>query len=315
MVAGRALGVRAVGIDRAAERALEPALSGLVLPPVAARYAIRRELGRGGMGTVYEATDIELERSVAIKVMRGDLVDSAEAVARFKREARAAAAFSHPNVVTVYDVGFADDGRAYLVMELLAGESLRQAVRREKRLRAARVVSIMRGVCAAVDAAHRRRLLHRDLKPENVLLVQTGGTEVPKILDFGVVKRLDIGDETVLQGDTTPGQLLGTLAYMSPEQLRGLPPSASWDLWALGVMTYEMLTGTHPFPPDVRRIADLDARRVTPTARHGIEHGDRLDAFFAQALSHDIGDRPATPPEWLERLERAVAGTVLNLPG
>jgi len=278
-------------------------IGGLAVPPVAARYVIRRELGRGGMGTVYEATDTELERSVALKLMRPDLMAAEEAVARFRREARAAAGFSHPNVVTVYDVGVAEDGRAYLVMELLAGETVRQALRREKRLAAARALAIMRGVCAAVDAAHRRHLLHRDLKPENVFLVQAGGTEVPKILDFGVAKLLETGEETVLPGDTSPGQLLGTLAYMSPEQLRGQPPTPGWDLWALGVMAYEMLTGAYPFPTGVQRVADLEARRITPTAAHATEHSDRLDAFFACVLSQNVADRPATVPEWLARLE------------
>jgi hypothetical protein len=285
-------------------RAGTASISGVVVPPVAARYVMGRELGRGGMGTVYEASDTELERGVAIKVMRPDLMTSPEAVARFKREARAAASFSHPNVVTVYDVGVADDGRAFLVMELLTGETVRQALRREARFPASRVTAVMRGVCAAVDAAHRRHLLHRDLKPENVFLSRAGDVEVPKILDFGVAKLLDLDEETALRGDTAPGQLLGTLAYMSPEQLRGMPPAPSWDVWALGVMAYEMLTGRHPFETRPAIGDDPGTRTPRATAVHGLGEGERADRFFESALSPDAAQRPATAPEWLERFEQ-----------
>jgi serine/threonine-protein kinase len=140
------------------------------------------------MGTVYEATDTALERRVAAKVIRQDLVGSAEAAQRFQREARATAAFAHPNVVTVHDVGVATGTRAFLVMELLNGTNLRDAVAQNGRLPAARTVEILRGVCAAVDAAHARQLVHRDLKPENIFLAQSPTGETPKVLDFGIAK-------------------------------------------------------------------------------------------------------------------------------
>jgi len=272
------------------------------------RYVVRRELGRGGMGTVYEAHDTELERAVAIKVIRPDLLSSAEAAARFKREARAAASFAHPNVVTVHDFSVAGDGRAYLVMELLAGCSLREALRREGRFPPARAQAVLRGVCSAVEAAHERRLLHRDLKPENVFLVRAGDTETPKVLDFGVAKALDTGDRTLSHVDTGTGQLVGTLAYMSPEQLQGATPEPAWDVWALTVIAYEMLTGAHPFAGTGVPVhtAVLSARSVSPSQHLG-DDGRHWDALFAAALGPEPSERPVTARELLARFDSVAA--------
>jgi tRNA A-37 threonylcarbamoyl transferase component Bud32 len=272
------------------------------------RYVVRREVGRGGMGTVYEARDTELERAVAIKVMRPDLLSSAEAAARFKREARAAAGFTHPNVVTIYDYSVAEDGRAYLVMELLAGCSLREALRRDGRFPPPRARAVLAGVCAAVTAAHERRLLHRDLKPENVFLARAGDGEIPKVLDFGVAKALETGESVASQVDTGTGQLVGTLAYMSPEQLQGGAPGPAWDVWALTVIAYEMLTGAHPFAGTGR---PLHAAALTgpcaPPSLHLGDDGQRWDALFAQALGPDPSRRPARAHELLTRFEAASA--------
>ncbi len=191
------------------------------------RYRLERRLGRGGMGTVYEATDVSLERRVAAKVIREDLVGSAEAAERFRREARAAASFSHPNVVTVHDFGIAVNSRAYLVMELLRGTTLREALRVERRFPPKRAAAILSDVCAGVDAAHERQLVHRDLKPENVFLTPDGRSERAKVLDFGIAKFLAGGDDMATA--TGSGQLIGTLIYMGPEQLCGGAVDASWD--------------------------------------------------------------------------------------
>ena len=272
------------------------------------RYRARRELGRGGMGSVYEAHDSELERDVAIKVIRPDLLGSAEAAARFKREARAAAGFSHPNVVTVYDFSVAEDGRAYLVMELLSGSSLREALRRDGRFPPSRARTVLAGVCSAMEAAHERHLLHRDLKPENVLLVRAGEAEVPKVLDFGVAKALDAAERTLGTVDTGTGQLVGTLAYMSPEQLQGGAPEPAWDVWALTVIAYEMLTGQHPFAGTGRPVhVAVLAGRSAPPSQHIGDEGRRWDALFAQALGPEPGPRPATARELLARFEAAAA--------
>src|SRR5262249_11030165 len=187
------------------------------------RYRLERRRGSGGMGTVYEAMDIALARRVAVKVIREDFVNSADAAERFRRESRAAAAFSHPNVVTVHDYGV-DGIRAFLVMELLNGETLRDEIARLKRLSPVRTFEIVMGVCAAVEAAHQRQLIHRDLKPENIFLARTEGKgEIVKVLDFGIAKFLAPGEDapTRLTMETGAGILVGTPAYLSPEELLG----------------------------------------------------------------------------------------------
>jgi tRNA A-37 threonylcarbamoyl transferase component Bud32 len=212
------------------------------------RYRVERCLGRGGMGTVYEAEDVVLERRVAAKVIRDDLVGSSEAAQRFRRECRATASFAHPNVVTVHDFGVVAETRAFLIMELLDGTSLREELRRKGSLPPARVQEILGGVTSAVEAAHRRQLIHRDLKPENIFLARGEAGEVPKVLDFGVAKLLPTDTQVTRDIDTIAGLLVGTPRYMSPEQLRGEPPDPMWDIWALAIVAYEMLTGAYPFP-------------------------------------------------------------------
>lgn len=168
---------------------------------------------------MYEATDIVLERAVAVKVMREDLVASQGAGERFRREARAVAALSHPHVVTIYDFGVAALGRGFVVMELLAGVTLREELLQQVRLSPVRTVEILRGVCAAVEAAHRRHLIHRDLKPENIFLARGESIEVPKVLDFGLAKLLPAVNAS--SAETRSGQIVGTLRYMAPERLQG----------------------------------------------------------------------------------------------
>jgi eukaryotic-like serine/threonine-protein kinase len=258
------------------------------------RYRLEQRLGEGGMGIVYRAFDTELERQAAVKLIRSDVTASAEAAARFKQEARASASFTHPNVVTVYDFGVAENQRAYLVMELLRGLTLRQELSKSGRLPSPRASEILHGVCTAVDAAHHQRLLHRDLKPENIFLVKAGGTETAKILDFGLVKSMAPADTTLSFGQTGPGMLMGTLKYMSPEQLRGERPAESWDLWALAVVAYEMLTGFHPFSGST--VLDVHnailAGRATPLRTHLPEAPSGWQLFFDQALAASIAPRP-----------------------
>jgi len=274
------------------------------------RYRIERRLGRGGMGTVYEAADTALERRVALKVIRDDLLGSAEAAERFRTEARAAAGFAHPNVVTIHDFGVAGNVRAFLVMELLHGTTLREELRREKRLPPARALAILRGVCAAVDAAHRRQLVHRDLKPENIFLARSNAApqETPKVLDFGIAKFLP----TVTQlptADTGTGALVGTLQYMSPEQLRGEAAAPAWDLWALAAVAYEMLTGAHPFAGSASAPvhAALLEGRFTPVSAHLPDAPSTWQEFFERAFALESQRRPSSAPMLLSELERALA--------
>ena len=290
------------------------ALTPIHLPRLLAeRYRLERRLGRGGMGTVYEAIDRALGRRVAVKLMREDLVGKPDAAQRFRREAQLAASFAHPNVVTVFDFGLAG-GHAFLVMELLEGATLREEISSHGRFVPARTVEIMRGVCAAVDAAHQKHLIHRDLKPENVFLVRAQTGEIPKVLDFGLARFLQTGAAAVpnlltASGvETGAGVLLGTLQYMAPEQLAGGTPQSAWDLWALAVLAYEMMTGTHPFGgawPDCHRA--LLAGSFTPITTHLPESPPRWTEFFARALALDPKRRPDSARSFFLELERALA--------
>jgi hypothetical protein len=288
------------------------ALSEVRLPRVLGeRYRLDRRLGRGGMGTVYEAADLELNRSVGVKVIREELVGSPAAADRFRREARAAAGFSHPNVVVVHDFGVIRDTRAFLVMELLRGSSLRDVLRREGRLPGSRVVSILRDLAAAVDAAHARHLVHRDLKPENVFLVGDGADAQVKLLDFGLAKFLAEREEKTAATATvtTPGQIVGTVHYMGPEQSRGNAVGIECDLWAIGVMAYEMLTGALPFEgvTAVDYQSSVLSGRFTPveTRLPGAPAG--LQGFFAGAFALEPAGRPSRAPLFVAELERALA--------
>jgi tRNA A-37 threonylcarbamoyl transferase component Bud32 len=270
------------------------------------RYRLERRLGQGGMGTVYEATDTALDRRVAAKVIRENLVGSAEAAQRFQREARATAAFAHPNVVTIHDVGVATGTRAFLVMELLTGTNLRDMITQDGLLSPARTVKILRSVSAAVDAAHARRLVHRDLKPENVFLAHSPTGETPKVLDFGIAKF--VSSDPSPDAETAPGTLLGTWRYMSPEQLRGGTVLPAWDLWALGVVAYEMLTGTHPFAAATVEECHraVLAARFTPLAAGPADLPSATQTFFEHVFTSDASQRPSSALDLFGELERAL---------
>jgi len=268
------------------------------------RYRLKQRLGRGGMGTVYAAADTALERGVAVKVIREDLVGSAEAAGRFRQEGRVAASFAHPNVVTIFDFGVADGNRAFLVMELLEGATLREALRRQKCFAPEQVLSILRDVCAALEAAHRRQLVHRDLKPENIFLVRSERGDIAKVLDFGIAKFLSTATQQ-RTADTAPGALLGTPRYMSPEQWLGQEPQPAWDLWAVAVVAYEMLTGTHPFgdksPADW--LGGDPAVRFTPVSAHVPQAPQVWQNLFERTFAHDPTRRPQSAEALFSELE------------
>ena len=272
-----------------AQAPAQPRLQDVELPRVVGggRYRLERLIGRGGMGLVYEARDLTLDRPVAVKLMRDELVDSEEARRRFAGEARTAAQFSHPNVVTVFDFDSGPHGIAMLVMERLEGHTLRDELTGTP-LDPRRAMWVLGGLADAVDAAHARGLLHRDLKPENIF-VATGETgECIKILDFGIARSFVPGSDT-RSVPTLDGAIVGTPRYMAPEQLAGGSAAASWDIWALAVIAYEMVTGAHPF-------AGGGAAPIAPS----------LDAFFRRALAQRPQERFATAHALCTGLEESI---------
>jgi tRNA A-37 threonylcarbamoyl transferase component Bud32 len=271
------------------------------------RYRLDRRIGRGGMGTVYEGFDTGLGRRVAVKVIRDDLLGSALAADRFRLEARLAAGFSHPNVVVVHDYGIAREMRAFLVMELLHGISLRDELLARKRLDPERTLAILRDLASAVDAAHGRNLVHRDLKPENVFLAGEARDEV-KLLDFGLAKSLAADAEGETAAVTSAGVIVGTVHYMGPEQLRGGEAAAGWDLWSIAVMAYEMLAGALPFKGAT--VADYQSAvlsgRVIPICDCVPDAPARLLDLFADALALDPSRRPGRASAFVDDLARAL---------
>jgi hypothetical protein len=214
-------------------------------------YTIVAALGSGGMGEVYRARDGRLNRDVAIKIVPAPVAENPEAVARFERESRAVAALSHPNILTIYDVG-QTNGHPYSVMELLEGETLAARLTNGP-LPVRKAVDVAVQIARGLAAAHDKHIAHRDLKPENVFLTPAGGV---KILDFGLARSTaDVGDRTRLESPTvapatTPGTVLGTVGYMSPEQVRGEPTDHRTDIFSLGCVLYEMLTGHRAYRRD-----------------------------------------------------------------
>lgn len=274
---------------------------------LAERYRLDRRLGRGGMGTVYEACDTALRRTVAVKVLRDDLAGDREASERFEHEARAAAAFSHPHVVTIHDFGITARGRGFLVMERLQGRTLRTELEAFPHgLAPARVQRLLLGICAAVDAAHRRRLVHRDLKPENVFLAEVEGAEVAKVLDFGIAKALELVPGS--RRETGLATVLGTPEYMAPEQLRGGHAGPAWDVWAVGVLSFEMLTGRHPFSAVVVGGAapDVPAGRGALLGIGLAGFHPEWARFFSRVLAVDPASRPASAGALCDAFEQVL---------
>ncbi len=207
------------------------------------KYKIDSPLGSGGMSTVYKAQHMFLDKVVAIKLLNHQLASDARAVQRFQVEAKAAYELNHPNLLGVYDFGMSTDGQAYIVMDYLEGESLSEIIQREKHISLVRALPIFLDVCKGLNYAHEQAILHRDIKPSNVMLVQGQyGKQVAKIVDFGLAK---IYDENAMKLTQT-GEIFGSPLYMSPEQCRGLPLDNRSDLYSLGVLMYETLSGHAP---------------------------------------------------------------------
>jgi non-specific serine/threonine protein kinase len=265
------------------------------------KYAIEARLGTGGMGEVYCARDRRLGRPVAVKLMPAALVGDTYLVRRFGREARAASALNHPNIVVVYDVGEVE-GMPYLVMEYVEGESLRARMARGVGLIEA--VEVATQVAGALAAAHASGIVHRDIKPENVMVRPDG---LVKVLDFGIAKLTEPAAEAAPQTVTRTGVVMGTAAYMSPEQARGLPVDGRTDVWSLGVVLYELISGRRPFegPTPVDLLVELVSREPDPLERLVPELPVELARVVARALRKAVEERYATAGELETELKQA----------
>ncbi len=264
------------------------------------RYTISGRIARGGMASVYEATDIRLDRTVAIKVMHAGLADGddGEFAARFVREARAAARLSHPNVVAVYDQGD-DAGTVFLAMELIPGHTLRDTIAKESPMSPAKALSLMEPVLSALAAAHRAGLIHRDVKPENVLIADDGRI---KVADFGLAKAISADT----QHTATQGVLIGTVSYLAPELVVEGRADARADVYAAGVLLYELLTGKKPHEGETPiQVAYKHVHNdVPPPSELVPDLPEYVDALVARATARDRSLRPADAGVLLHQVHR-----------
>jgi hypothetical protein len=257
------------------------------------KYRLDRLIGKGGMGAVYEAADLRLQRPVAVKIMLGRAFGDARALRRFEREAQVCARLTHPNIVTIYDYGAVGADGAFLVMEFVRGRTLRREFERRAGAPGAVAALWFEQICDGIAHAHRHGVVHRDLKPENVLIATTGvGGDVVKVLDFGLAKVRTAADET--DGLTHPGVVMGTAGYMAPEQLTGSEVDHRADVFALGVMAAEAVTGVRPFKG--RTHAELLQAILHERVTLGGETDEsrRLEAVLRVATAADPARRYST---------------------
>jgi hypothetical protein len=276
-------------------------------------YRIVAKLGEGGMGAVYLGEHRRIARKVAIKVLLPELSHNQEVVDRFFNEARATSLIRHPGIVEVSDCDILPSGNAYIVMELLEGESLGNCLRRVGRLPASRALIVARNIADALEAAHEQRIIHRDLKPDNVFLLATGvgaSAQPIKILDFGIAKLMHTNPADG-HYKTRTGSLLGTPVYMSPEQCRGVGTiDLRTDIYSLGCMLFEMLCGHPPFTSEGFGELIQSHLSVTPPRLRSIDPAlpEAVDALVARLLAKSPDDRPPTMRALVGELEAIVAG-------
>lgn len=277
------------------------------------KYRIEKRLGIGGMGTVYRARHLLIDRAVAIKVLNPRFVEDEAAQLRFRREARAAGRLQHSNAVGVTDFGRTSDGYVYIVMELLEGRTLREVLAKEAPLDKARAVALMLQTAAAVAAAHDAGIIHRDLKPANIFIVQS--SEVPavvKVLDFGIAKlaaeALDDDDSKAL---TLVGAMIGTPRYMSPEQCDGVELTPAADVYSLGVILYEMLTGVVPFSGSSPLAIALKHASEEPRAPS--EYVASIPVALEEVVLHALQKRPQDRPANATEFRLELLGTAERL--
>jgi serine/threonine-protein kinase len=274
---------------------------------VAGRYEVMSLLGQGGMGAVYAACQAPLGRKVAIKVLLRELTTDPVASQRFEKEAKAISLLAHPNIVTIFDYGATGDGQSYIAMEFLDGVLLRDAIANDAPLSPRRVTRIMMHTARALAAAHREGIVHRDLKPDNVMLLSTAGEpDFVKVLDFGVAK-LRRGENEPAVNLTATNIILGTPKYMSPEQINGISDDPRSDLYALGAMAFEMLTGQVPFDGETAvKVLMRHLQDPRPSVHDVVPDSpasDLLDQLVQRLMAVEADDRPPSAERFLELLE------------
>ena len=272
-------------------------------------YEILSTLGKGGMGEVYLAQDTKLSRKVALKVLPGAFTQDQERLRRFEQEARATSALNHPNILTIFEIGEAD-GRHYIATEFIEGETLGQRIAVGPPLKLRETLDIAEQITSALSAAHGAGIVHRDVKPENIMIRRDG---IVKVLDFGLAKLAQIqsirsgpDDSTRALVKTGTGVVMGTVAYMSPEQARGLSLDARTDIWSLGVVIYQMLTGSAPFSGATSSDTLVSILEREPRSLNSFspEIPEELEWIVTKALTKDCDDRYQTSREMLNDLRR-----------
>jgi serine/threonine-protein kinase len=274
-------------------------MSSLLGTTLSGRYRLESRIGSGGMSTVYRAQDETLERFVAVKLMNREVATDSDQLERFRREARAVARLSHPNIVHVIDAG-EDESRPYIVFEYIDGETLKERIQRLGRLEIPEAVAYCVEIARALGAAHANHVVHRDVKPQNVLIDHEG---TAKVTDFGIARTLEE------DGLTADGRVLGTTDYVSPEQALGHRVTGQSDLYSLGVVLYEMLTGELPYRGDNQvAVAMQHVRESVPDVRKlRPEVSAALAAVIERATAKELSERFADDAEMITELERTLA--------
>jgi serine/threonine protein kinase len=285
-------------------------------PVIGDRYEVLSKIGQGGMGTVYKVRDKKLGKEFAVKVLRLDLARDQEAIKRFEQEAKAAGNLTHPNLVAVYDVGITPAGAPYLVQDYIQGQGLSREIEVRGHLDVRSSLAIFVQICYGIEHAHRNGVIHRDLKPSNILLTKSpAGKDMVKVVDFGIAKVLPIGSGRSAELTQT-GEIFGSPLYMSPEQCKGEKVTESSDIYALGCIMYETLTGKNPFAADNTIKVILKQVQETPVSLSsgfkGLEIPASLDSVILRCLEKEPSERYQTVTDLREDLRLVQGGKTVH---